>query len=106
MHYPPNKVFFASSNSSLTPEVEVKIVDLRPLLFLSSYFLSALVSTIGFGSGFGSGLGAGLGFGLDIQLHDGAFLFLRHSRFSFKDKNFIETNIKGSETTIELKINF
>ena len=47
-----------------------------------------------------------LGFGFDIQLHDGAFLFLRHSRFSFKDKNFLETNIKGSETTIELKINF
>ena len=46
------------------------------------------------------------GLGVDIQLHDGAFLFLRHSRFSFKDKNFIETNIKGSETTIELKINF
>ncbi len=51
-------------------------------------------------------IGQILGFGLDIQLHDGAFLFLRHSRFSFKDKNFIETNIKGSETTIELKINF
>ena len=47
-----------------------------------------------------------LGFGLDVQVHEGAFLFLRHSRFSFKDKNFIETNIKGSETTIELKINF
>ena len=47
-----------------------------------------------------------LGFGLDVQVHDGAFLFLRHSRFSFKDKSFVETNIKGSETTIELKINF
>ena len=46
------------------------------------------------------------GLGIDVQLNDGAFLFLRHSRFSFKDKNFIETNIKGSETTIELKINF
>ena len=47
-----------------------------------------------------------IGFGLDIQVHEGAFLFLRHNRFSFKDKNFIETNIKRSETTIELKINF
>jgi len=47
-----------------------------------------------------------LGFGLDIQVHEGAFLFLRHSQFSFKDKNFAETNIRGSETTIELKINF
>ncbi len=47
-----------------------------------------------------------LGLGLDIMIGEGAFLFLRHSQFSFKDKNFIETNIKGSETTIELKINF
>ena len=46
------------------------------------------------------------GFGFDIQLHDGAFLFLRHTRFNYKDKNFAETNIKGSETTLELKINF
>ena len=46
------------------------------------------------------------GLGLDVQLNDGAFLFLRHSRFSFEDKNFAETNIRGSETTIELKINF
>ena len=47
-----------------------------------------------------------IGLGFDIQVSDGAFLFLRHSRFSFEDKNFAETNIKGSETTIELKINF
>tara|TARA_B100001758_G_scaffold243714_1_gene253875 strand:- start:487 stop:2112 length:1626 start_codon:yes stop_codon:yes gene_type:complete len=46
------------------------------------------------------------GLGLDIQVNDGAFLFLRHSRFSFEDKSFVETNIKGSETTVELKINF
>jgi phage-related protein len=46
------------------------------------------------------------GLGLDVQVSEGAFLFLRHSRFSFEDKNFAETNIKGSETTIELKINF
>jgi hypothetical protein len=47
-----------------------------------------------------------LGFGLDIQIHDGAFLFLRHTQFKFEDANFAETNIKGSETTLELKINF
>ena len=45
------------------------------------------------------------GFGFDIKLNDGAFLFLRHSQFSFKDKNFAETNIKGSETNLEIKIN-
>ena len=47
-----------------------------------------------------------IGLGFDIQVSDGAFLFLRHSRFSFEDKNFAETNIKGSETTRVLKINF
>ena len=49
--------------------------------------------------------GAVFGFGFDIKLNPGAFLFLRHSRFSFSDKNFAETNIKGSETTLEIKIN-
>jgi len=46
------------------------------------------------------------GFGFDIKIRDGAFLFLRHTQFKFNDKNFAETNIKGSETTLELKINF
>ena len=46
------------------------------------------------------------GFGVDIKLLNGAYLFLRHSQFSFEDKNFAETNIRGSESTIELKINF
>ena len=47
-----------------------------------------------------------IGFGFDIKLNDGAYLFLRHSAFHFYDKNFEATNIKGSESTIELKINF
>ena len=47
-----------------------------------------------------------IGFGFDIKLNDGAYLFLRHSAFHFYDKNFVATNIKGSESTIELKINF
>ena len=46
------------------------------------------------------------GFGVDIKLLNGAYLFLRHSQFSFEDKNFAETNIRGSESTIELKINY
>jgi len=45
------------------------------------------------------------GLGFDIKLNDGAFLFLRHSQFKFNDKNYAETNIKGSETTLEIKIN-
>jgi hypothetical protein len=47
-----------------------------------------------------------LGFGFDIKLNEGAYLFLRHSNFHYYDKNFSATNIKGSETTLELKINF
>jgi len=39
-------------------------------------------------------------------LNEGAYLFLRHSNFHYYDKNFSATNIKGSETTLELKINF
>ena len=47
-----------------------------------------------------------IGFGFDIKLNEGAYLFLRHSNFHYYDKNFSATNIKGSETTLELKINF
>ena len=47
-----------------------------------------------------------IGAGIDIKLNDGAYLFLRHSYFHFFDKNFSATNIKGSESTFELKINF
>tara|TARA_B100000902_G_scaffold140580_1_gene138553 strand:+ start:4662 stop:6731 length:2070 start_codon:yes stop_codon:yes gene_type:complete len=47
-----------------------------------------------------------LGFGFDIKLNEGAYLFLRHSAFHYYDKNFSATNIKGTESTIELKINF
>jgi len=47
-----------------------------------------------------------VGFGFDIRLNEGAYLFLRHSNFHYYDKNFSATNIKGSETTLELKINF
>ena len=46
------------------------------------------------------------GFGFDIKLREGAYLFLRHSAYHYYDKHFTATNIKGSESTIELKINF
>lgn len=46
------------------------------------------------------------GFGFDIKLREGAYLFLRHSDYHYYDKHFTATNIKGSESTIELKINF
>ena len=47
-----------------------------------------------------------LGFGFDVKLNEGAYLFLRHAAFHYYDKSFSATNIKGSESTIELKINF
>ena len=47
-----------------------------------------------------------LGLGFDIKLNEGAYLFLRHAAFHYYDKSFSATNIKGSESTIELKINF
>ena len=47
-----------------------------------------------------------VGFGFDIKLNNGAYLFLRHAVFHYYDKNFSATNIKGSESTLELKINF
>ena len=47
-----------------------------------------------------------IGFGFDIKLNEGAYLFLRHAAFHYYDKNFSATSIKGSESTIELKINF
>ncbi|MBT4217571.1 MAG: hypothetical protein HOE25_03270, partial [Flavobacteriales bacterium] len=47
-----------------------------------------------------------LGFGFDIKLNDAAYLFLRHAAFHYYDNNFSATNIKGTETTLELKINF
>ena len=63
LHYPPNKVFFASYKSWLTPLDEVRIVALRPLLLLWSYCgVSAFVGPFGaviIGAGWGAG-----GFGL------------------------------------------
>ena len=47
-----------------------------------------------------------IGGGVDIKLKSGAYLFFRHSFFHFYDKNFSATNIKGTESTVELKINF
>ena len=47
-----------------------------------------------------------LGFGFDIKLNEGAYLFLRHAAFHYYDNNFSATNIRGTETTLELKINF
>lgn len=46
------------------------------------------------------------GVGLDIDLSDNAGLYLRHKRFYQQDLNFSMDEIRGTETTIELKIFF
>jgi hypothetical protein len=50
--------------------------------------------------------GKQLGFGLDLKLNEGAYLYLRHTAYHYYDLNFSATNIKGSESTLELKITF
>ena len=50
--------------------------------------------------------GKQLGFGLDLKLNEGAYLYLRHTAYHYYDLNFSATNIKGSESTFELKITF
>ena len=46
------------------------------------------------------------GVGLDMRVGDRAMLFLRHSRYRYFDPNFIENNLSGSETMLELKMTF
>ena len=46
------------------------------------------------------------GFGLDYQIGQNAMIFLRHNRYRYFDPNFIENDLKGWETMLELKINF
>ena len=42
----------------------------------------------------------------DMRVGDRAMLFLRHSRYRYFDPNFIENNLSGSETMLELKMTF
>lgn len=46
------------------------------------------------------------GIGLDIQLSPQSGLYIRHRRFWQKDDGFEADDIKGTETTIELKVYF
>ena len=47
-----------------------------------------------------------IGLGMDFILTENSGLFLRHRRFTQKGESFTLDDIKGSETTIELKIFF
>lgn len=46
------------------------------------------------------------GLGLDVQLSKDTYLYCRHRWFTQKDESFIKDDIKGNETTVEIKIFF
>ena len=46
------------------------------------------------------------GAGFDVKVSENAGLYVRHRRFKQLDSNYSEDDIKGSETTIELRIHF
>lgn len=46
------------------------------------------------------------GAGFDVKVSENAGLYVRHRRFQQKDEGFAQDDIKGSETTIELRIQF
>jgi hypothetical protein len=47
-----------------------------------------------------------IGVGFDCQIGDNAMLFLRHNMYSYDDPNFIDNDLKGTETMVELKFTF
>jgi hypothetical protein len=47
-----------------------------------------------------------LGLGLDLAIAKNTNLYIRKRWFSQMDKSFVKDNIKGTETTIELKLYF
>ena len=46
------------------------------------------------------------GLGLDLAIAKNTNLYFRRRWFSQEDKSFVKDNIKGTETTIELKLYF
>lgn len=47
-----------------------------------------------------------VGLGMDVKLSENAGLFVRHRRFRQQGESFVLDDIKGNETTVELKIFF
>ena len=47
-----------------------------------------------------------LGIGLDYKVGDQAMIFVRHNFYKFSDPNFSYNQLQGTETMLELKINF
>jgi len=51
-------------------------------------------------------LGTGFGVGLDISLNNNTGIYFRHRWFEHTDRNFINDEFNGQESTIELKVYF
>lgn len=47
-----------------------------------------------------------LGIGLDYKIGDQAMIFVRQNFYKFSDPNFSDNQLQGTETMLELKINF
>ena len=47
-----------------------------------------------------------LGIGLDYKIGDQAMIFVRQNFYKFSDPNFDDNQLQGTETMLELKINF
>lgn len=47
-----------------------------------------------------------LGIGLDYKVGDQAMIFIRQNFYKFSDPNFSDNQLQGTETMLELKINF
>ena len=47
-----------------------------------------------------------LGVGVDYKVGDQAMIFVRQNFYKFSDPNFSYNQLQGTETMLELKINF
>ena len=47
-----------------------------------------------------------MGWGMDLSLSERATLFLRHAHYRYVDPNFLENNLSGTESTLEIKVMF
>ena len=47
-----------------------------------------------------------VGFGFDCRIGNNAMMFIRHNMYRYQDPNFIDNDLKGTETMLELKFTF
>ena len=47
-----------------------------------------------------------VGVGFDCRIGSNAMMFMRHNMYRYQDPNFIDNDLKGTETMLELKFTF